>query len=194
MSKRIRTFIAIDTPPDFKVQAEQIQKELDIPQAPVRWEKSYKLHLTLKFLGETETSLMPAIESRLQEVASAHRPFWLRYNGLGCFPNRNNPRILWVGCTPLSSELEHLQRHIEDACEKLGFERDKRTFHPHITIGRVKLKADKDRQLLTGLIKKMESITFDSLESEVHTILLMKSELRPGGSEYSILKSLALSS
>lgn len=194
MSEKLRTFIAIDTPPEFKVQAEQIQNELAVLNAPVKWEKSTKLHLTLKFLGTIDTALIENVESKLQHIILNRRPFWLRYNGLGCFPNTSNPRIIWIGCNPLSSDFEKLHRSIENACAEIGFEREKREFHPHITIGRVKIRSGKDRRAIPDLIKKMENLTFDALENEVHSVLLMKSELHPDGSVYSILKQFSLTS
>lgn len=194
MSQKARIFIAVDTPPEFKIQAEQIQNELGAVHAPVRWEKSTKLHLTLKFLGDIETGLIEKIESILLGTVSNRRPFWLRYNGLGCFPNAKNPRIIWIGCNPLSSELEILQSSIEDACAEIGFKKENRDFHPHITIGRVKIRSGKDRRTIPDLINKMENLTFEAIENEVHSVLLMKSMLHQGGSVYSILKQFSLSS
>jgi len=194
MSEKIRTFIAIDTPPEFKIQAEQIQEKLNDIKAPVRWEKSYKLHMTLKFLGDTDTGMIDTMESELKNAVSNRKPFWLRYAGLGCFPNPKNPRIIWIGCNPLSSDLDHLLENIENVCAGFGFEKETRAFHPHITIGRIKIRSGKDKRALPDLIKKMENLTFDSIEDEVHTILLIKSELRPGGSVYSILRQFSLSS
>lgn len=193
MSDTIRTFIAIDTPPEFKIRAERVQEELGAMNAPVRWEKTYKLHLTLKFLGDTPAEMIDTLDSQLKGVLSVRKPFWLRYSGLGCFPNPKNPRIIWIGCNPLSSDLDHLQESVESVCAGLGFERETRAFHPHITIGRVKVRSGKDKKLLPDLIKKMENVTFDPIEDEVHTILLIKSELRPGGSIYSILRQISLS-
>ncbi len=194
MSEKLRIFIAIDTPPEFKIQAERIQNELAASNAPVKWEKSTKLHLTLKFLGNVDTALKEKVESKLQHITLNRRPFWLRYNGLGCFPNTSNPRIIWIGCNPLSSDFEKLHRSIENACTEIGFEREKREFHPHITIGRVKIRSGKDRRTIPDLIKKMENLTFDALENEVQSVLLMKSELHPDGSVYSILKQFSLTS
>jgi RNA 2',3'-cyclic 3'-phosphodiesterase len=194
MSQKIRTFIAFDTPPEFKIAAERIQHELAVPGAPVRWESTYKLHLTMKFLGDTDAGTIEKLSATLTEIASAQRPFRISYKGLGCFPNSRNPRVIWIGCIPLSSGLEHLHDTIEERCAAYGFEKENRNFHPHITIGRVKIRSGKDRRPIPDLIKKMESITFDSIDDEVHTLLLMKSELRPGGSVYSILRQFSLSS
>jgi RNA 2',3'-cyclic 3'-phosphodiesterase len=194
MSSKIRTFIAIDTPPEFKIQMEKILTELHPVRVPVRWEQPYKLHLTLKFLGDVDSIILEKLKLTLAGPALNHRPFWLRYNGFGFFPHSGNPRIIWVGCTPLSPGLEHLYNDIEDLCQKFGFEREKREFHPHITIGRVKDRSGKERQRITDLTNRIENITFDTIEDEVQSILLMKSDLRPGGSEYSILKQFSLTS
>lgn len=194
MPEKIRTFIAIDTPPEFKIRAEEIQHELDTPGVPVRWEKSYKMHLTLKFLGDTGTETLKKIEPALENLSARAKPFWLRYAGLGCFPNAKNPRIVWVGCNPLSADLDHMQQNIENEMADLGFEKESRPFHPHITIGRIKTRSGKEKRSLPDLIKKMENVTFDALENEVHSILLMKSELRQEGSVYTILKQFSLTS
>jgi RNA 2',3'-cyclic 3'-phosphodiesterase len=194
VSGKIRTFIAIDTPPEFKIQAEALYQQLGSFNTAVRWEIPYKLHMTLKFLGATDNATRDSLELALARIAASHRPFWLKYANFGCFPNTHNPRIIWIGCTPLSSDLEHLQNDIESACADLGFDRENRAFHPHITIGRVKRIGSIERRSMADLIKKLESITFDAIETEVHTLLLVKSELQPGGSTYSILRHFSLSS
>lgn len=194
MSQKIRSFISIDTPPAFKIQIEEILTELDAIHLPVRWEKPYRLHLTLKFLGDIDSGMLEKVKFALDEIALKHRPFWIRYSGFGFFPNSRNPRIIWVGCTPLSADLHHLYSDIEDSCNKLGFEKEKREFHPHITIGRVKQHSGKDRRAVADLTNRIENSTFDTIEDEAHSILLMKSDLRPGGSEYSILKQFSLTS
>lgn len=194
MSQKIRTFIAIDTPPAFKIQMEEILTELEPAHLPVRWEKPYKLHLTVKFLGDIDSGLLDKVKLALDEIALKHKPFWLRYSGFGFFPNPGNPRIIWVGCTPLSPDLNHLYNDIEDSCNKLGFEKEKREFHPHITIGRVKQRSGKNRRAVADLTNRIENSTFDTIEDEAQSILLMKSDLRPGGSEYSILKQFSLTS
>jgi len=192
MSQKTRAFIAIDTPPAFKIQIEEILTELNAIHLPVRWEKPYKLHLTLKFLGDIDSGNLEKVKTALHEIASKYKPFWVRYSGFGFFPNPGNPRIIWVGCTPLSPDLEHLYGDIEDSCNKLGFEKEKREFHPHITIGRVKQRSGKGRGPVADLTNRVENITFHTIEDEAHSILLMKSDLRPGGSEYSILKQFSL--
>jgi RNA 2',3'-cyclic 3'-phosphodiesterase len=188
MSETLRTFIAIDTPPEFKVRVEYIIKQLIYLNAPLRWEAAYKLHLTLKFLGDTNSETLDGLKEELGRIARIHKPFWMKYEGLGCFPDSKSPRIIWIGCLPLSSALDHLQQDIEIMSTGFGFDPEQRTFHPHITIGRVKTAAHAHHGKIKDLIKKLENLTFESLESEVHTIMLMKSELRPHGSVYSILE------
>jgi RNA 2',3'-cyclic 3'-phosphodiesterase len=188
MGQTFRTFIAIDTSPEFKVKIEFITRQLMNIGAPVRWEQAYKLHLTLRFLGATKPDILDKLKNELGTIAGAHKPFWMKYEGFGCFPDTKNPRIIWVGCSPLSSALEHLQQDVGRMTDLLGFEPERRAFHPHITIGRVKAESASKQRKIPDLINKLENLTFESLESEVHTIMLMKSELRPHGSVYSILE------
>jgi RNA 2',3'-cyclic 3'-phosphodiesterase len=192
MSETIRTFIAVETPPEFKIRAEMVQRELATVDAPVKWDESYKMHITLKFLGDTHVDILPDLETKLKAVTETCKSVWVRYHSLGCFPHRKNPRVLWIGCTPLSSALDHLYREIETVCVDFGFEPEKRSFHPHVTIGRVKIRSGKDHRAARDLIKKMETVTFEPLEDQALYILLMRSELRPDGAVYSILKKFSL--
>ncbi len=180
----LRTFIAIDTPPEFKLRTEILVQELARLSAPVAWEEPYKLHLTLRFLGDTRIETLEQVKERLGNIAATHKPFWLRYDGLGFFPHRRNPRIIWVGCSPLSAALERLQMDVEALAVSLGFEPERRPFSPHITIGRIRTA----NRSTADLIKKIETVTFDAVESEAHTLMFLQSRLQPRGSVYSILQ------
>ena len=99
----------------------------------------------------------------------------------------NTPRVVWVGIEELNGALTPLYESIESAMAALGFERESRPFHPHITLGRVKSTRG-HHSLLTTL----ETITFDSKPVTVREVAVVKSELKPTGSVYTILKSIAL--
>jgi len=184
----LRLFIAIETPPEITSQIGAIRDRLRISQADVKWEPNEKLHATLKFLGNTDDHLLPEIVSYTREVCQRTAQFQFRYSGVGCFPNGRSPRIIWVGMEDLNGNLEILHREIESGLVLLGFDQEERRFHPHITLGRVK-----SEKRIGGLLRMMESITFESQPVTVHEIALMQSELKPSGSVYTILKSIPLS-
>jgi 2'-5' RNA ligase len=105
---------------------------------------------------------------------------------VGCFPNSRRPRVLWVGLDG-GEPLLAIQEAVEQATEPLGFEREHRKFHPHLTLGRVRLPNGIDR-----VVAEMERQGFDRHEFITAEIRLMRSELHPTGAVYSVLHSVKL--
>jgi 2'-5' RNA ligase len=154
----------------------------------VRWEPPGKIHLTLKFLGDTEEDKLPHILEVIGEVAGRSRRFDVTIGGFGMFPPRGRPRVLWIGCHDPPGHLANLRSAVEAALVPLGFPPDDRPFHPHFTIGRV--RAEGVANHLTSMAK---NTTFDPHHANVREFFLMKSVLKPGGSVYSTLGSAQLS-
>jgi 2'-5' RNA ligase len=103
----------------------------------VAWVPAANLHLTLQFLGSIPEESVEVVSAAVRRVATAHAPFEARARGLGAFPDARHPRVLWVGVDG-GEPLQRLQRDVEGALEGLGFPRETRAFHPHVTVGRVK--------------------------------------------------------
>lgn len=183
----MRLFIAIDTPVSIKAQMAEIQAELKKSQADVKWDNSDKFHITLKFLGDTNDALLPAITEILGTVGSKFPSFQIEYDDIGCFPNWKQPRVIWIGANEQSGTLLKIKRFLDTELEKLGFEIEDRKFHPHITLGRVKSQHN-----MKNLTVIMESLKFTSEITMCREILLMQSILKPSGSEYSTLRTVHL--
>jgi 2'-5' RNA ligase len=182
----LRLFIAIEIPNDIKAQiAEVVQKLRSIP-ADVKWEHTDKLHITLKFLGDTNADLLPQINTTLQRCAETAMPFIVSYEALGCFPSKREPKIIWIGVQDRSSLLHNLAGSLDTALTLVGFKREERRFHAHVTIGRVKSQRN-----VKDLLRTMESTTLVCQPTEVSQIVLIKSELKPHGSEYARIKTFA---
>lgn len=94
-----------------------------------------QLHLTIKFIGDTDTALLLDIKEALHTVEFPAFSFQL--SGIGHFPPRGVPKILWAGIRP-SMETIALKNKIEKALADIGFERERRKFSPHITLCRLK--------------------------------------------------------
>ncbi len=165
----------------------EVQARLKEAFADVRWENRDKFHVTLKFLGGVEESTLQQIIERLSGALSPFSHTRLVYTGLGCFPNKRNPRVIWVGCENEEGVLLRVFQTIEEIVEPLGFEKEKRAFHPHVTLGRV--RSPKRAQ---DLIEKMKSLTFEQQVAECREVLVMKSDLRPSGSVYTVLHRIPL--
>ena len=138
----MRTFIAIPLPQECRVMLDQLQQSLRKHKADVRWVAIPSIHLTLKFLGEVDSGIIPKLKEFLDNHSKAERPFDLSLHGLGCFPNLIRPRIIWCGISGETERLLNLQQRVERVCVELGFAPEDRPFHPHLTLGRVNGKSN----------------------------------------------------
>lgn len=182
--KKIRTFVAIDLSSDITEGLKTLQNKL-INECPgkIAWVKPENIHLTLKFLGEIEEGRREQIFLSLKEVTSKYSPFDVVIKGLGCFPRIENPRVIWVGMTCEGDELFSLQKDVETCLNKLGFPEDKRKYHAHLTLGRVKVLKERMRwKEIVGSFRDVEVGTLN-----VEKTVLFKSTLKPAGAVYTVL-------
>jgi len=152
---RIRTFIAVETSPRVKARASNLIDKLRVAAAEINWVRPQQMHLTLKFLGDIADTETPDICRVVDEVAASFEPFEITCRGAGAFPNVRDPRTLWIGIEDGAEELQRLQAEIDNALKaKLGYGKEQRGFHPHLTIGRVKRELPGGRGELTQLLEK----------------------------------------
>ena len=126
-----RLFIAVDLPDTIKENLEAMF--FGIPGA--RWVPPDQIHLTVRFIGDVEGAVFHDIINSLEEVTS--RPFPLQLKGMGHFPPRGAPRVIWVGIEK-NEPLLLLRKKIDGALLKIGVEPENRKFSPHITLARLK--------------------------------------------------------
>ena len=184
----IRTFIALPLPSDVMSAIASIQKQLVTSGAEVKWDTPERFHITLKFLGDTDSALIPEITQQLRNSVGNFPAFELAYVKLGGFPNVDRPRVVWIG-TSENHQILRLQGQVERICTSFGFANDDRPFHAHITLGR--LKGNRNLERLTATLK---SITFEPLLARCTEVHFVRSELRPTGSVYTLLNSISLAS
>jgi 2'-5' RNA ligase len=185
-SRPIRSFIAIDIPPEVKSGLSALQNSLRHLGAAVSWTRPEGVHLTLKFLGDVTPSSLPDIVKGLHDAVESAIAFPVIVEGVGSFPNPRRPRVLWVGLQG-GEPLSKLQESVESAIEPLGFPREHREFHPHLTLGRVKAPHGVER-----VVQEMERLGFPRREFTAAEVRLMKSELKPTGAEYTLIHSVPL--
>ena len=183
----LRLFIALETPPSIILQIAAIRDRLKASHADVKWETDEKLHVTIKFLGKTDEGLLPEIVSYIRGGCGTKSPSLVTYKGVGCFPNRRSPRVVWVGIEDTNGTIVSLKDEIESVLAPLGFEKEEREFHPHVTLGRVKSERG-----VKSLLRMMESVTFESQPVEIREVALVRSDLKPDGSVYTTLKRIPL--
>ncbi len=188
----LRAFIAIHLSQEARLQLSDTIRSLgsEIPNG-VRWVDPEGIHLTLKFLGDIDPALVEDVLRAMQQAASGSLPFQLHLNGLGVFPNQRRPRVLWAGLGGDLDALGALQEKLEAAMSGLNFPRERRTFNPHLTLGRVRDGVSAVARQRIGAV--VSSGSLDGADSwPVNAVHLMRSILTSDGAVYSSLGSVSL--
>lgn len=141
-----------------------------------RWQADEQLHLTLRFIGETDTHQAEDIAAALGSVR--HAPLELRLEGCGMFDDRRGkPNALWAGASP-RDPLAALHRKVDQAIVRAGLEPERRAYLPHITLARMPGSAGPvDRWLADHSALASEPFTIDAMA-------LYESRLGHGGASY----------
>lgn len=184
----MRLFIAINIPKKERDRIYRAARPLREGDFPVRWVKPDLLHLTLKFLGEVRPQTVPVIEGVVESVCEGTGPFPMEISGFGAFPTIRRPRVLWVG-VDASPALRCLKQDVEWTLSDVGFERETRAFHPHLTLGRA-VSSD-GAGAFRGLDSLSARLSYKA-EVKVWKVDLMESHLSASGPRYEILSSLPL--
>lgn len=181
----LRTFIAIEVPEDIQASISEAVASLRTLLADsVKWVNPGNIHLTLKFLGDTPEDRIEEIKAAISRATKDTGTIHAEVKGTGAFPGHSRPSVLWVGlqCPPALSELKG---RIERELSGLGFEADSRPFSPHLTIGRIRRGARIPKRRLSSEISDLEGIPLGSMD--IREIILIKSDLKPGGPIYTKL-------
>jgi len=182
----IRCFVALELPDDLKRNIHDQTAELRAISRSVKWVSQQNLHITLKFLGDTDEAMLGGIEAALKQAAGSHKQFSISFEGLGAFPNLKRPRVFWIGERG-AEPLVRLQKDVEASLAALGFEPEERAFRPHLTIGRAKDIRPIEARKLADYMEKSPPAQYG--EMVVSGICLMRSDLRPQGPIYTRLVS-----
>ena len=176
-----RAFISVDLEPQQKLT--EFWESLKGTNAPLKLVNLDIIHMTLKFLGDTEEGLVDDIERIMKDSIKDVEPFEVQLKGTGAFPNLNYMKVVWVGlegADPLISISKILDREIS----KLGFKKEKRGFRPHVTLARV--KGPKNKKILADVINEYKDVDFGV--KIVDCIRLKKSVLHREGPTYSTVR------
>lgn len=185
----MRTFLAVDISDGIRARlSDEIGRlEGQVPPNSVRWVRPETIHLTLKFLGEVEPGRLEEVKVSVRPAAQEAARFQLAVVGLGAFPHRDNPRVIWVGVEDGSGELAALHQRLEDALEELGFDRERHDFTAHLTLGRVRRGlGGRARRELKEAVRSAQVGALGQMEAE--ELVLYHSDLRPGGAVYTPLE------
>ena len=168
-----RLFVALSLPEPLQ----QAVCGLQFGLRSARWLNDESLHLTLAFLGEVDNAAQRKVEDALGAVTAP--ALQLALHGLGCFPPRGAPRVLWTGASP-KAELVSLARAVRRALERAGVSPDRRKFTPHVSIARFRAppsRAELERYFGAHAL-------FRTTRAGVASFHLLSSVLRASGARY----------
>ena len=183
MSERlIRTFVSVSVPKEIVNIQSMLKSTVEPKGLKVRWVMNGKMHLTLKFLGNTTEGSIDNLNEALFNVVKSAKVINLSISGTGAFPVKGRPNVLWLGIKGDIDELKQLTVNINNSLEPLGFITEKRDFLPHVTIARIKSNQKKIPNISNYL-----NTTFTELPMKIVKISLMQSESFSKGTFYTIL-------
>ena len=188
----VRVFVAVGISAEAREQLivamERIRR--DVPQG-IQWANPDGMHLTLKFLGNIPASAVGPLLECLGPVGAKTSPFPLQLAGLGMFPNRRKPRVLWVGVGGGLDALTRLQQAAEGAINGLGYPPEQRPFRPHITLGRPRRSVSGAQLARIGSVVSALAPPHP-VGWRTESVDVMRSELHPSGARYTVLGSMPL--
>ena len=181
----VRTFIALQLSDALEEDILALVGELRGRGVRASWARPSTMHLTLRFLGDVEEDLIEDVVASVGVAARDVPGFTMTTRSLGAFPSPSRPRVLWVGVDPVEG-LYTLHEGVERELASIGFQREHRRFHPHVTLGRIR---DPGAQSLAGLL---ETLHAPRESVAVREVRIMKSTLKAGGAVHEQLASVPL--
>lgn len=184
MSK-FRGFIAIDIEPFPNLV--KFENEISNTGANVKLVELENVHITLKFLGDTDEGYIDQIGEIIKAAVKETDSFEIQLKGAGVFPNQNYIKVMWIGIKN-GEQIGKIASKIDEQISGLGFKKEKRGFSAHLTIARV--RSAKNKEKLLQIIEKYRDMEFGNFK--VNSIKLKKSELTSKGPIYTTLKEIKL--
>jgi 2'-5' RNA ligase len=184
----IRLFIALGIKQSIKNYLAEIINEFKSKGGKIKWVEPDNMHLTLKFLGNTEYSLVDGIKVQLDSLKADLTPIKSDLCNLGGFPNLKKPKVIWIDLEKNRDQIIELAKRIDTSLAEIGFASESKLFKPHLTLGRIKKDDDLEKltDYLTDYELKRKDLVFD-------TISLIKSTLTNDGPIYKSLHTINFS-
>ena len=190
--EQLRLFVAVTLPSEAREAIARLIHALRAADVSgVRLVDPDGVHLTLKFLGNVDSSRVPTLTDALDAVGKGSVPFALHLRDVGVFPDRRSPRVPWAGVSGDTDALAALARRVDDACANMGFPREQRPFSPHLTLARLRDRASADERRRAGTV--LADIGLPPAESfAVEAFHLIRSTLTPSGPLYDTVHTVTL--
>jgi RNA 2',3'-cyclic 3'-phosphodiesterase len=178
----IRLFIAFPLEKPVIQKLGKIIDDLKVLTDEVRWVSPENIHLTARFLGDTDEKKIPTLKGLIDSIASNGSVTTCTMSRIGAFPNLTKPRVIWVGFDSQSDELARMAKNLEVQVRQLNIPSEPKPFRAHLTLGRV--KEDKNIGLL---LDRIPQYVVEPTKVKFDRLALFKSTLTPKGSVFELL-------
>jgi len=182
MSAVVRTFLSIDIEDQTLIsRINEIQQQLNPESAKMKIVERDNIHFTIRFFGDTPTGKIEEMRDCLGRIKIA--PFGIKIQGVGAFPNKRRPRVIWIGVTENSQQIIDLKLRADELLTEIGYKMEREKFTPHATIARV--RNVKDPNLI---VRNLEELADEPIGNMTVKFLSMKkSTLTSSGPIYETL-------
>lgn len=172
----MRAFLALEIPQDIVSYVKGVSDRLAKRSEGVRWVKSEGIHITVKFLGETEDSVARRMEEVLAPIGSDYDPIEARLGQLGAFPSMRSARVIVVRLARGVEEIQAVFSDVEERLAVIDVEKETRGLVPHITLGR--------RREPRPFPDSGDLMPVEARDFTIEDLVLFKSTLTPAGAIY----------
>ncbi len=179
-----RLFVALEIPEEIKERIKELRKKVIGENSDLKWEPFGKLHLTLKFIGDVKDELLEPITESLSFL-DQYAKISCRLTKFGFFFKHGIPQILWIGLW-VDTILFNIVEQINENLSKFDIAVEGRKYKPHLTLLRIK------KRFPEHLVAKFNSFIIPEINFNSDCILLVKSELLPESSKYTVIKKFKL--
>lgn len=188
MGRMIRTFVGLALSDEVRRRlAKTLGWWRSHVSTGVRWVRPENLHVTLNFLGDTRPEMLSEVSRLVMEAAATVAPFEASIEGMGCFPPKKRPRVLWAGVRQGVEPLTELHDRIDAAVVAMGFRAERRRYVPHVTLGRISTSA---AEKVEQLLEQTEEAAYGVFPADAVTYY--RSDLKQGGPVYTALATAPL--
>jgi 2'-5' RNA ligase len=181
-----RIFCAVELQHSLREKLAQHIRRLRraVPQVRASWSRPDNIHLTVKFLGEIPKSQVPDVSKAVELATENFSAFHVLAERTGVFPTNSAPHVVWIGATDVAGKLARLHNRVEHECAAMEFPKDKRRFHPHLTLARLRKPEG------TGALAAAHlDLGFEPVRLNVNKLSVIRSELRTEGSKYTVIST-----
>lgn len=183
---KVRAFLAVDFAAFFEKPLIFLIQELQREYSDVKWVRPEATHVTLHFFGEIDKKMIPEIIGTVEPLIRSRSPFELGIQGIGAFPGFSRPNVLWAGLSGDTQALIDIKHAIDSGLEKIGIPSEKREYHPHLTLGRIR-SAPWDRRHDSTRLPDAASHFTSAENFNVERLTLFQSNLEKEGPVYAPL-------